>query len=70
MARVAFLGLGIMGHPMAASLRRAGHELTVFNRTRERAEAFAAEHGATVAATPAAAAAGADAVLTLSLIHI
>ena len=65
MARVAFLGLGIMGHPMAASLRRAGHELTVFNRTRERAEAFAAEHGATVAATPAAAAAGADAVLTM-----
>jgi len=65
MARVAFLGLGIMGHPMAASLRLAGHELTVFNRTRERAEAFAAEHGAAVAATPAEAAAGVEAVLTM-----
>lgn len=65
MARVAFLGLGIMGAPMAASLRRAGHEMTVFNRTRERAEAFAAEHGATVAATPAEAAARAEAVFTM-----
>ena len=65
MARVGFLGLGIMGSPMAASLRRAGHELTVFNRTRERAEAFAAEHGAAVAATPAEAAAGAEAVVTM-----
>ena len=65
MARVGFLGLGIMGSPMAASLRRAGHELTVFNRTRERAKAWAAEHGATVAATPAQAAAGADVVFTM-----
>ena len=44
--RAAFLGLGIMGSRMAASLRRAGFELTVWNRTRSRAEAFAAEHGA------------------------
>jgi 3-hydroxyisobutyrate dehydrogenase len=65
MARVAFLGLGIMGGPMAASLRRAGHELTVFNRTRERAEAWAAEHGGTVAATPAEAATDADVVFTM-----
>jgi 3-hydroxyisobutyrate dehydrogenase-like beta-hydroxyacid dehydrogenase len=65
MARVAFLGLGIMGSPMAASLRRAGHELTVFNRTRARADAWVAEHGGTVAATPAQAAAGADVVVTM-----
>src|SRR5687768_6249759 len=65
MTRVGFLGLGMMGAPMAASLRRAGHDLTVFNRTRERAEAFAAEHGATVAASPAEAAAGAEAVFTM-----
>jgi DNA-binding NarL/FixJ family response regulator len=52
--RIGFVGLGIMGSRMAANLRRAGYELTVFNRTRERAEAFAQEHGATVADTPAA----------------
>ena len=53
MERIGFVGLGIMGSRMAANLRRAGYELTVCNRTRERAEAWAAEHGATVAATPA-----------------
>lgn len=50
--RVGWIGLGIMGSRMAANLRRAGHELVVFNRTRETAEAWAAEHGAEVAATP------------------
>ena len=49
---VGFIGLGIMGSRQAANLRRAGFELTVFNRTRERAEGWAAEHGARVAATP------------------
>ena len=44
--RVAFLGLGIMGEPMAANLVRAGFEVTVWNRTPSRAERFAAEHGA------------------------
>jgi 3-hydroxyisobutyrate dehydrogenase-like beta-hydroxyacid dehydrogenase len=63
--RVAFLGLGIMGAPMAASLRRAGFELAVWNRTAERAEAFAAEHGASPAGTPAEAARDADAVITM-----
>jgi 3-hydroxyisobutyrate dehydrogenase len=63
--RVAFLGLGIMGSRMAANLRRAGFELTVWNRTRSRAEAFAAEHGAAVAATPAQAAVESDAVITM-----
>jgi 3-hydroxyisobutyrate dehydrogenase-like beta-hydroxyacid dehydrogenase len=49
---VGFIGLGIMGSRQAASLRRAGFELTVYNRTRERAEAWAAEHGGHVAQSP------------------
>ena len=60
-----FIGLGIMGSRMAANLVRAGHELVVFNRTRATADAWAAEHGATVAATPAEAAAGAEVVITM-----
>lgn len=63
--RVGFLGLGIMGSRMAANLARAGFELKVWNRTRERAEKFAAEHGASVAATPAEAASGAAIVITM-----
>jgi 3-hydroxyisobutyrate dehydrogenase-like beta-hydroxyacid dehydrogenase len=63
--RLAFIGLGIMGSRMAANLRRAGFELTVWNRTREKANAFVAEHGGTVAATPAQAAASSDIVLTM-----
>ena len=47
--RVGFVGLGIMGSRMAANLARAGHELTVFNRTTATATAWAAEHGGTVA---------------------
>ena len=58
--RAAFLGLGVMGHPMAGHLARAGHHVTVYNRTPAKAEAWAAEHGGQHAATPAAAAAGAD----------
>ncbi|MEA2198747.1 MAG: 3-hydroxyisobutyrate dehydrogenase [Solirubrobacteraceae bacterium] len=63
--RIAFLGLGIMGSRMAANLRRAGYELTVWNRTQEKADAFAGEHGGTVAETPAQAAAGSDIVVTM-----
>ena len=63
--RVAFLGMGIMGSRMAANLCRAGFDVTVWNRTRERAEAVAAEHGAAAAATAAQAAAEADAVITM-----
>ena len=66
--RVAFLGLGIMGNPMAANVARAGFDLTVWNRTRERAERFAADHsenGVRVADSPAEAARGADAVITI-----
>jgi 3-hydroxyisobutyrate dehydrogenase-like beta-hydroxyacid dehydrogenase len=63
--RIAFLGLGIMGSRMAANLSRAGFELTVWNRTRAKAEAFAAEHGATAADTPAEAAAAAWIAITM-----
>jgi 3-hydroxyisobutyrate dehydrogenase-like beta-hydroxyacid dehydrogenase len=63
--RVAFLGLGIMGRPMAANLARAGVDLTVWSRTGEKAERFASEHGARAAATAAEAAEGADAAITM-----
>jgi 3-hydroxyisobutyrate dehydrogenase-like beta-hydroxyacid dehydrogenase len=62
---VAFLGLGIMGSRQAANLVRAGHQVTVWNRTRAKADAFAAEHRATVAATPREAAAAADVVISM-----
>ncbi|HEV7255553.1 MAG TPA: NAD(P)-dependent oxidoreductase [Mesorhizobium sp.] len=61
MAKTAFIGLGVMGFPMAGHLKnRGGHEVTVFNRTREKAEKWAAEHGGRVAATPREAAERAD----------
>ena len=63
--RVAFLGLGIMGSRMAANLARAGFELTVWNRTSSKAEAFSSKHGAKVAPTPAAAASLNEAVVTM-----
>jgi 3-hydroxyisobutyrate dehydrogenase len=63
--RVGFAGLGIMGGPMAANLVRAGLEVSVYTRTREKAERFAAEHGARAAATPAEAAAEADAFVSI-----
>ncbi len=66
---VAFLGLGVMGHPMAGHLARAGHRVTVYNRTTAKAEAWVKEHAtpgadssASSAATPRQAAAGADIV--------
>ncbi len=52
MARVGFCGLGVMGHPMAGHLARAGHDVTVYNRTAERAASWVAEHGGRSAATP------------------
>jgi 3-hydroxyisobutyrate dehydrogenase-like beta-hydroxyacid dehydrogenase len=61
---VGFIGLGSMGAPMARNLVRAGHALTVFNRTRSRAEQLQAP-GAKVAGTPADAASGADALITM-----
>ncbi len=64
MAKVAFLGLGVMGYPMAGHLAKAGHEVTVYNRTAAKAEKWVAEHGGTAAATPRAAAEGADFVMS------
>jgi 3-hydroxyisobutyrate dehydrogenase-like beta-hydroxyacid dehydrogenase len=63
--RVGFLGLGIMGSRMAANLVRAGHDLVVWNRTRERAQEWAQTHGARVAETPAEAARDRDVVITM-----
>jgi 3-hydroxyisobutyrate dehydrogenase len=62
---VGFIGLGIMGSRQAANLRRAGFDLTVYNRTRETAEGWAAEHGATVAATPREVAERSDVVICM-----
>jgi 3-hydroxyisobutyrate dehydrogenase-like beta-hydroxyacid dehydrogenase len=63
--RVGFVGLGIMGSRMAANLARAGHDLTVFNRTRATAEAWVAEHGGAVAATPAEVGVASDIVISM-----
>ncbi|HVE03802.1 MAG TPA: NAD(P)-dependent oxidoreductase [Rhizomicrobium sp.] len=62
--RVSFLGLGVMGYPMAGHLRRAGFDVTVFNRTRQKAEAWVKEYGGSSAPSPAEAAANADVVLS------
>jgi 3-hydroxyisobutyrate dehydrogenase len=64
MARIGFIGLGVMGAPMARHLVRAGHSVAVFNRTHDKARDWVAEHGGAFAATPAAAAGGADAVIS------
>ncbi|MEW2916106.1 NAD(P)-dependent oxidoreductase [Ruegeria sp. ANG10] len=63
MANVAFLGLGVMGYPMAGHLQAAGHEVTVYNRTAAKAEAWVAQHGGAMATTPKEAAQGADFVM-------
>src|SRR3546814_16056372 len=62
--RISFIGTGVMGGPMAGHLVKAGHPLTVYNRTRAKADAWVAQHGGTAAATPAEAARDADVVLT------
>ena len=63
MAKIAFLGLGVMGFPMARHLQAAGHQVTVYNRTIAKAEAWSQEHGGSWAATPREAANGADFVM-------
>ena len=60
MSKVAFLGMGVMGYPMAGHIAAAGHDVTVFNRTLSKAEAWTAQHGGSFATTPAVAADGAD----------
>lgn len=64
MAKVAFIGLGVMGRAIARHLLEAGHDVTVYNRTTSKAEAWVAAHGGQWAPTAAAAAADADAVFT------
>jgi 3-hydroxyisobutyrate dehydrogenase-like beta-hydroxyacid dehydrogenase len=63
--KIGWIGLGIMGSRQAANLVRAGHELIVWNRTEETAQAWAREHGATVAATPAEVAEQAEIVFSM-----
>ncbi|SMH55311.1 NAD(P)-dependent oxidoreductase [Maritimibacter sp. HL-12] len=63
MAKCAFLGLGVMGYPMAGHLAAKGHEVVVYNRTAAKAVAWVAEHGGAMAETPRAAAAGAEFVM-------
>jgi len=62
--RIGFIGTGVMGGPMAGHLVKAGHTVTVYNRTRAKADAWAERHGGTAVATPAEAAQGADVVLS------
>ena len=62
--KVAFIGLGVMGYPMAGHLARAGHSVTVYNRTGAKAAAWVKQYGGAKAATPAAAAKGASFVMT------
>ncbi|MDJ1159804.1 NAD(P)-dependent oxidoreductase [Chelatococcus sp. SYSU_G07232] len=62
MAKVAFLGLGVMGYPMARHLKAKGHEVTVYNRTAAKAQKWVAEHGGRAAPTPKEAAVGQDIV--------
>jgi 3-hydroxyisobutyrate dehydrogenase/2-hydroxy-3-oxopropionate reductase len=65
MAKVAFIGMGVMGYPMAGHLMvKGGHEVTVYNRTAAKAEQWVKQYGGKSAATPAAAAEGADFVFT------
>ena len=63
MAKLAFLGLGVMGSPMAGHLAAKGHQVTVYNRSAAKAEAWVAQHGGRLAATPALAAKGAAFVM-------
>ncbi len=64
MTKLAFLGLGVMGYPMAGHLQAAGHDVCVYNRTASKAEAWVSQHGGRMAPTPREAAEGADFVMT------
>ena len=60
MAKIAFLGLGVMGFPMARHLVKDGNEVVVYNRTQSKAEKFASQFNAKVASSPADASRGSD----------
>jgi 3-hydroxyisobutyrate dehydrogenase len=64
MAKCAFIGLGVMGYPMAGHLQKAGHDVTVYNRTAAKAEKWVSEFGGSFAPTPAEAAKGAEFVFS------
>src|SRR5208283_2487409 len=65
MSKVTFIGLGVMGYPMAGHIRtKGGHDVTVYNRTAAKAEGWVAQFGGSMAATPAEAAKGADFVFS------
>ncbi|WP_336232989.1 NAD(P)-dependent oxidoreductase [Thalassospira sp. CH_XMU1458] len=64
MAKCAFIGLGVMGYPMAGHLQKAGHDVTVYNRTSAKAEKWVSEFGGSSAPTPAEAAKGAEFVFS------
>ncbi len=64
MTKVAFIGLGVMGFPMAGHLAAAGHDVTVYNRTAAKAQDWVSKHGGTAAATPREAASGAEIVFS------
>ena len=70
MARTAFVGLGVMGYPMAGHLVKHGHEVAVFNRTYAKAEAWAAEYGGRACRTPCEAAAGAELVIAAADVRL
>ena len=62
MTKVAFIGLGVMGYPMAGHLKAGGHEVTVYNRSTEKSEKWIAQHGGAIGRTPREAAEGAEMV--------
>src|SRR3546814_11329595 len=64
MAKIAYIGLGLMGAPMAGHLVRAGHDVTVFNRSMAKTRAWGEQHGGAAAVSPAPAAREADVVLS------
>ncbi|MEX0277262.1 MAG: NAD(P)-dependent oxidoreductase [Ruegeria sp.] len=63
MAKIAFLGLGVMGYPMAGHLQAAGHDVTVYNRTSAKADKWVAQYGGAAASTPKEAVQGAEFVM-------
>ncbi len=65
MTKVAFVGLGVMGYPMAGHLKNGGHDVTVYNRTTAKAEKWVAEYGGASAPSPRAAVAGAEIAFTM-----
>jgi 3-hydroxyisobutyrate dehydrogenase len=65
MSKLAFIGLGVMGYPMAGHLQKAGHQVTVYNRTTAKADSWVKTHGGAKAPTPRAATEGAEIVFTM-----